>query len=228
MGWEMAVGLNVAIAAAYVTMTSVIFFSRRRSTKARMQEADETIKRLTCTDPVTGCRNRTALQNHMDSLSGSGVHVTMVYLDVDGFKQVNDRYGYVTGDRLLMELSARFAAGLDESEMAFRIGGDEFAIVQTGGTAKDVAGLLQKVRTLVEAPLVLREGTLKLKISVGAASGIATDIVDPLLREADHAMLKAKTSPIRATHPVLFPLPQQPRRSTADGARFLRSQPSFQ
>lgn len=172
-------------------------------------EAQNRLERLAFTDQLTGCANRAAYQVHIDDLSGTGVPVAIVFLDVDGFKEVNDTYGHEAGDRLLTLLANRLGIHIKANERVFRLGGDEFVVVQSGPDGSGAEDLLLRCHNLIQEPMTMREGSLQLRASMGCAAGFADHKLDQLLREADQAMYSVKKSPTRPTNPVLFPLPSQ-------------------
>lgn len=99
----------------------------------------EKLKSLVVTDPLTGLLNRTLLQSTLEEVvaqnSRSGVPTTLLELDVDHFKEINDTYGHEVGDKVLVELAGLMSSNTRESDKVFRLGGEEFLILlyNTGG-----------------------------------------------------------------------------------------------
>jgi diguanylate cyclase (GGDEF)-like protein len=145
-------------------------------------------------DALTGLPNRAAFLAAVDRLLADDARATVVLLDLDGFKAVNDTLGHAAGDALLTEVAVRLRAGLRPGEVVARLGGDEFALLL--GSAPDPAALqgrLDGVSRALCAPVEL-EGTC---VSVGASVGTAEapahgSSVDRLMRTADEAMYRCK------------------------------------
>ncbi len=149
-------------------------------------------------DPLTGLPNRrllmtqlaVAIDRHRQQRKG----FALIYLDLDGFKPVNDRLGHDAGDRLLVEVAKRLQRGLPSGAFAVRVGGDEFVILLPDETEKrsidDVAGeLLQRIRSPIELGIE--------EVTIGASAGVAIcpfdgENADRLLRVADQQMYARK------------------------------------
>ena len=149
-------------------------------------------------DVLTGLANRALLQERLDTaLDGrSGAEVTVLLLDLDGFKEVNDALGHEFGDRLLQVVGERLTATAPQGATVARLGGDEFAVLLPsapfGAPAPDAVGLAGLLAEAVAAPVLLDEAAISVEASIGVAStGDATTTRD-LLRHADTAMYAAK------------------------------------
>lgn len=149
-------------------------------------------------DALTSLPNRAGLARHLseriDADSAIGRQTAVLYIDLDGFKNVNDALGHPFGDRLLREIVQRMRVALPERYMLARVGGDEFVLVVDGLTtqtqAETVAG---DVMSAFEQPFHLE----KYEFPIGASIGICVhplqgDTVDELIRNADLAMYRAK------------------------------------
>jgi diguanylate cyclase (GGDEF)-like protein/PAS domain S-box-containing protein len=161
--------------------------------------ARERIATLAYHDPLTGLANRTslgpALEQAVERTRRRGTKLAGVFLDLDGFKQINDLHGHDAGDRLLVEAAQRLRAGLRSSDPVARLGGDEFFVVledlQNDAPAERVAN---KLLAALRAPYDLGNGT---RASVSASIGISVypdDAGDAatLVKHADAAMYSAK------------------------------------
>jgi diguanylate cyclase (GGDEF)-like protein len=151
-------------------------------------------------DLLTGLANRTLFMEKIEEagarLRRHGEAFTVVMLDLDRFKNVNDSLGHPAGDALLKEMAQRLKSSLRETDVLARLGGDEFAILQSGGAAQrdDAITLSVRIIDLVAQPFDL-DGR---KVSVGASIGIALapqDGVEPdeLLKKADLALYLTKS-----------------------------------
>lgn len=168
-----------------------------------LQERNAQLTRLVMTDPLTQLPNRAALLQELQRLLSralrSDSQVLVAYVDLDGFKQVNDVHGHAVGDQLLQTLAQRLQTQMRDSDMVARMGGDEFVMVGPGPTHADqvpeaVRAVEMRLRTAAECDLPLAEGhTLHYP---GASVGVVTvdghTTVDCALLKADAAMYADK------------------------------------
>lgn len=150
-------------------------------------------------DPLTGLPNRRLLRERLGRAlllaSQSGGLLGLLYIDLDGFKPVNDSYGHDAGDQALRVVAHRLIQCARRGDMVARIGGDEFVmLVGSVSGEEDVVRVANRCIAQVRLPVVLNEGT---SVVVGASIGIALSGanavgVDELLQRADQAMYEAK------------------------------------
>jgi diguanylate cyclase (GGDEF)-like protein/PAS domain S-box-containing protein len=122
-------------------------------------------------------------------------HVAIIYLDLDGFKAINDNYGHQFGDQLLITVSHRMRQSLHESDTIARLGGDEFVAVLVGlEDTKDSVPILLRLLNAVSQPVYVEEQLLQVSASLGVSFYPQLEEIDAdqLLRQADHAMYQAK------------------------------------
>ena len=150
-------------------------------------------------DPLTNLPNRVLLADRlqlaMAQTQRRGQQLAVAYLDLDGFKAINDRHGHEAGDQLLVALAARMKQALREGDTLARIGGDEFVAVL--GDLADVAAsvpMLTRLLTAAAQPVVLGQLELQVSASLGVTFYPQSDDMDAdqLLRQADQAMYQAK------------------------------------
>lgn len=164
----------------------------------REREANERIEILAHYDPLTGLPNRTLLREQtaeaIEEARDRGSALAMLFIDLDGFKTINDSFGHATGDTLLKAAAARLHQNLRNNDLFGRFSGDEFIVVLRDLAAADDAGhVARKLIASLGHPLHRDRGALR----VGASIGIALldsgrDDFDALLRAADAAMHAAK------------------------------------
>jgi diguanylate cyclase (GGDEF)-like protein/PAS domain S-box-containing protein len=154
-------------------------------------------------DPLTGLANRDLLMDRLQlalrSLRREPGRVAVFYLDLDGFKAINDSLGHEAGDRMLQEVASRLARVLRRQDTLARFGGDEFvAVCPDVGDAASAGRLARRLVKGVGAPLILAGQMLHPQISVGVATTtVPAALPRALLHEADTAMYAAKRLPQR-------------------------------
>ena len=120
--------------------------------------------------------------------------LAVLYVDLDDFKPVNDRYGHAIGDELLREVAARLKTGIRHSDLAARLGGDEFAVALPNTGTEDAAGLATKLVESLSAPYRITSLLIHISASIGVAAYPDTaSTAELLLHHADKAMYEAKT-----------------------------------
>ncbi|MBK7001550.1 MAG: diguanylate cyclase [Rhodoferax sp.] len=149
-------------------------------------------------DPLTGLPNRMLLsdrlQQAMVRCQRQGTGLGVVYLDLDGFKDVNDQYGHDVGDRLLVCVAQRLKAALREGDSLVRMGGDEFvALLVDLERTEDGAPVLERLLLAAAEPVAVDAHVLQVSTSIGISYFPLDNVdADHLLRHADAAMYRAK------------------------------------
>ncbi|PJI97619.1 diguanylate cyclase/phosphodiesterase with PAS/PAC sensor(s) [Acidovorax sp. 69] len=162
------------------------------------REQEVMLQRLALYDALTGLPNRVLLarklQESMALARENGTQLGVAYLDLDGFKPVNDRLGHGAGDRLLVVVAGRLTRALRPLDCVARLGGDEFVILMPGlSSVSDCEHLLEKVMESVSAPYTLDTERVVVTASIGYTVFPQDDAdADTLLRHADQAMYAAK------------------------------------
>jgi diguanylate cyclase (GGDEF)-like protein len=155
----------------------------------------ERLRHLAYHDALTGLANRTLFLDRLQAALAAGDTPTVLMLDLDGFKPVNDRHGHHAGDLLLQAVALRLSRCVRDAGTVARLGGDEFAILLRTGPA-DVGGLVRRLADAVAEPVRLGPGRSAAVVSVGVSIGTATagpgmDLTT-LLHEADLQMYARK------------------------------------
>jgi diguanylate cyclase (GGDEF)-like protein/PAS domain S-box-containing protein len=149
-------------------------------------------------DPLTHLPNRTLLDDRLahalDRSRRTGAQVAVLFLDLDGFKEVNDSWGHAAGDQVLTEVAGRVAATARSSDTVARIGGDEFVVVcEDAGTVSGAQTLAGRILEVVGTPITVAGITHHVGASVGIAVARPEDgDAAELIRRADAAMYRAK------------------------------------
>jgi diguanylate cyclase (GGDEF)-like protein len=168
--------------------------------QAQLTEANQELRRLACTDPLTGLANRRELLRHLAWLREVQQREPrshgMIYLDLNGFKGVNDKYGHDAGDTILCEAAERLRAFARTYDLAARLGGDEFCLIIHGlADVRELTVVGERLSTRLHRPYeLLDHGTVEAPASVGLTLIASADprSLDEILRDADHAMYDAK------------------------------------
>jgi diguanylate cyclase (GGDEF)-like protein len=133
--------------------------------KSVLRQAVELLNR----DDLTGLANRRHLKTRFWVLRRRNVPMALLYFDLNGFKAVNDTYGHEIGDQVLSIIGQRLTTKVRPDEMVARLGGDEFAVLLAGGDLSAVDRVTGRLIEVVEEPIHLEPGTVRLSASVGAA-----------------------------------------------------------
>ena len=156
----------------------------------RRGRSEAAVRHAATHDALTGLPNRDLLARRLDEALATGGPVTLLFVDLDGFKAVNDRFGHLAGDRVLVEAAARMRAVVDDGTLLARFAGDEFVLLTSGG--RDVSALTGRLRESVARPYDLDGGAAVIGASIGVAEHDGTESGEHLLRRADTAMYDVK------------------------------------
>jgi diguanylate cyclase (GGDEF)-like protein len=171
------------------TLAMTALQSRRRASD---------LSRLAMTDHLTGIANRAKFEAtitaEVQSAKKSGNSFNVLLLDLDGFKEVNDRFGHAAGDEVLRKVAERLSLVVRPGDMLARLGGDEFAILARNGHPCTPCVLAEHIRTAVERSIKLSSGNIiRVGISVGIASYTGTlSSAEELFAQADRVLYEAK------------------------------------
>ncbi|MFA3126982.1 GGDEF domain-containing protein [Acinetobacter pittii] len=154
------------------------------------------LKNIANTDPLTGVSNRLALSEYLkivESYPQKFTQTCLMIIDIDRFKQVNDQYGHIVGDHVIVSIAEQLKQNIRSSDLIVRYGGDEFLILLEQVQFVDARLLAEKIRiaiSLEEIDLSGSEEKLHVSVSIGFAIGAASWI--ELLEKADSSLLRAK------------------------------------
>jgi diguanylate cyclase (GGDEF)-like protein len=164
-----------------------------RQYQARLEEAE----RLASIDVLTGLKNRRRMELALEQRIAGGHAFSVILLDLDGFKQVNDTYGHAAGDDVLKQFGAELGAAFRAADDVGRWGGDEFVVVLDCGI-EEARRHADRIRQWVFGDYVVRSGAasrkLPVRASIGAAEWIGAEPVTALLARADAEMYHEKQS----------------------------------
>jgi len=184
--------ISVVIVVLAITAVAVIAIVKRRP--------DKRLGYLAQYDQLTGLINRALFHDRLSSALArarrDGGLVTVMFLDIDGFKDINDRFGHAVGDELLRQIAARLVGCLRGSDTVARLGGDEFTVVLEGGKRVEDAGqVATKILRTIAAPYRVGDREIVVTTSIGiAVYPLDGDSSEDLLKGADTAMYQSKAA----------------------------------
>ena len=205
--WAVKAGLDDVIVSPFTLLDLHLRMVSLRGTLAQRQEIDrlahaarnvahetERLRALAYTDHLTGLPNRRYLDKWAEDAAGEASAFGFQMLDLNGFKQVNDRYGHHVGDALLRQVSRRVSGISRRLDLVVRLGGDEIAIVQHGAlTPEDCVALASRLLAAFREPFDVEGHVIHVSTSIGSAlyPRDSSNLSD-LMRHADRAMYAAK------------------------------------
>ncbi|MFC0453892.1 sensor domain-containing diguanylate cyclase [Rhodococcus jostii] len=189
-------GTTIEVTAAADSGALVVHFRDVTAEVTAQQQADEAHALLLHEarhDSLTGLLNRAAITEHLQRLvePGAGPAVVM-FLDVDGFKDVNDTRGQRVGDRILQAVSEHLSRAMRAPAVVGRLGGDEFVAILPEAGDIDVEKVVTLMVSSITTPIDVGDELLVVTISVGMARSTSAHTVDELLHHADTALYAAK------------------------------------
>ncbi len=165
--------------------------TERRQVENDLRALTETLTEAAVRDPLTGLANRTLLEERLRAVlardARTGQSTAVLFLDLDGFKQVNDEHGHATGDQVLRAVARRLSAAVRPSDTVARLGGDEFVVLLEGADSRTIHLLVERLHEVVGQPV--GQLGLRVGVSIGVAFSTQGDLPPTrLLSEADRAM----------------------------------------
>ncbi len=189
---DLARDLSVLLGAQFVGMTVWLLSSRRQ--RHQLRETEHRLRRAASSDPLTGLLNRGAFDDIIETaLQQQARDGWILYLDLDGFKSINDQHGHPVGDAVIVAVGGRLRNAFRQDGQVARLGGDEFGILVTGTPLRSYDAVVKSVFDALEAPVAAHRLFLKVGGSVGVAR-LGDDVVSAseAQRRADIAMYEAK------------------------------------
>ncbi len=154
------------------------------------------VRHLALHDPLTGLANRADLIERIEGALARSERrhetVGVLYIDLDGFKPINDRHGHRTGDEVLRIVAERLTGQSRASDIVARLGGDEFVVVVEVADGGHITDLAARIQGVVAQPIDIGGVAIRVEASIGMATATRREQVDSLLARADAAMYAAK------------------------------------
>jgi diguanylate cyclase (GGDEF)-like protein/PAS domain S-box-containing protein len=170
--------------------------TERRQAEDSLKELSAIMTERAVRDPLTGLANRALLEERLRAAlardARTGGQTGLLFLDLDGFKAVNDQHGHAVGDEVLCAVAGRLRHVVRPSDTVARLGGDEFVVLLEGVT-DDLSPLVTRLQAAVEEPVAVGEDLLAVGVSIGQAMSIG-GVAEPsaLLAQADRSMYSVK------------------------------------
>jgi diguanylate cyclase (GGDEF)-like protein len=163
------------------------------------KRAETELERMAFYDSLSGLPNRALFLDRLDHALRRTTHyhrsLSVMFLDLDNFKVVNDSLGHNTGDELLVTIAERLQGCLRFEETVARLGGDEFTILlEEVSDERDAAAVAERILSALQKPVLLQGHEIVPSVSIGIVLSTADDTTETLLRDADLAMYRAKTA----------------------------------
>ncbi|MBB5016378.1 GGDEF domain-containing protein [Rehaibacterium terrae] len=178
--------LSVAACVAY------LLFRLSQGLSIRDYRLRRELLRRADSDALTGVLNRAGwgsrAEQLMDVARQSALPLVMLYLDLDHFKQVNDRYGHATGDEVLERAALAIRSTLREQDLVARLGGEEFVVMLPGASIEQALAVAERIRLRVSEA----NAAVRITLSGGLAAWDRVESLDDLMHRADLAMIEAK------------------------------------
>jgi diguanylate cyclase (GGDEF)-like protein len=177
-------------------LAAVLFILFRLYRLARdLEQRRRAARDLATRDVLTGLINRRGFSETLDTAFATCVPMSLLYLDLDRFKQVNDRYGHATGDELLKCVAQRLTHLAGPDDCVARLGGDEFVLLRRGPTSRaELTELASRIHNRIGLPYGLGDVEAEIGLSIGIASRNEHMLdADDLVAGADAALYRAKS-----------------------------------
>ena len=159
-----------------------------------VSQMERGLKTLSLQDDLTGTGNRRAFGEKLVEVIGRykrlGHSASLIYLDIDDFKQINDQFGHAAGDEVLKCVSNTLLSTLRQTDSVFRLGGDEFVVISDDAIGSDAMLLAEKVKSMLDS--VGNKISPSVSVSIGVAQLLNEDDADGWVARADQALYQAK------------------------------------
>lgn len=193
-GGERVVIVGAALIAALVVARQLLGLRENRRLLGGIQRQQAELERLAMTDPLTGLANRTRFSAVLTERLAGHRPATVLLIDIDDFKMVNDTMGPAVGDQLLYQVAQRLRLNSAVRELPARLGGDEFAVLLEVDGAEEAEDSAARILRALAEPFKVGEHQLLAHASMGIVIAGPGDTADEVLRNADIAMYAAKES----------------------------------
>lgn len=192
--FDIAVSIIILFGVYLACITIIVFECKKQTVIFKNDLERYQLRQEILKDGLTGTFNKVALQNHLKKIVDDEVDTRchLVLFDVDNFKQINDTYGHLEGDKVIRSFGEILNKHCDESCIPFRFGGDEFCILFIGNALENVISTTKKIKENFNRYVQLRKVDYHVTVSAGIAEYIKGMTPEQLLENADIALYRSK------------------------------------
>ncbi|MDP1862490.1 MAG: GGDEF domain-containing protein [Thiobacillus sp.] len=188
--------LNLGCGLILIAVMLHYFVKDRESAYMQLQQSEMHIRELMLIDPLTGIANRRHLDDRlsmeMDRLARYGQHLSIILIDIDWFKNVNDTYGHAMGDAVLKAFAHHLSAGFRTSDFVSRYGGEEFVVLLPNTAIEEAAALAERIREATKH-IRIAQSEMRITASFGVTAARTGETMAEVLSRADEAMYQSKS-----------------------------------
>ena len=190
--WGAVHGLGVIC--AMVAVRQLVAFHENTRLIRQLRDHEARLRHQALFDGLTELANRTHFREQVAVALAATGPVSLLLIDLDGFKAVNDTRGHAAGDTLLCEVADRLREAVRGGDLAARLGGDEFAVLLPDCTTAEADRTAQRILAALLTPVSIDGSAVAVSASIGVAAADSADDVESLLHDADLAMYAAKNN----------------------------------
>lgn len=210
--WRIPFYVKIGVPLAINNIVGILTFGMLLSREFQLQKATAMLKDQARTDPLTGLANRRALEQSLHDMAQRHSAISLIYIDADHFKRINDKYGHAAGDHVLQKIAARLRDHCPKNAALARIGGEEFVAIIGDCDSRQALRHANRLREAVGSrPLETPAGPMPLTISLGVYTALTDESFDQMLHAADQALYAAKEggrNRVVPYRPDLIPAPE--------------------
>ena len=184
-----------AVEMLYLVEANAAVSAESRKLNSRLQEAKSAAERLARTDALTGLRNRRGMEAAIAEMAASRIPFSLLHVDLDFFKAVNDSLGHAAGDQVLVHVARILERETREGDLVIRLGGDEFVVVYRNLLDRGrLASVAERIIAALDVPIPVEDGVARISASIGVATSDRYTRPDAaqMLRDADLALYRSK------------------------------------
>lgn len=190
--WQNLQGRPTLVTAVASLLVSLVVIWRYAALMVERARVARDLHRQAWRDELTGLANRASFYARCEETLRTGASCGLLFMDLDGFKAINDRWGHVVGDQVLEEVARRLAATTRPPDLVARLAGDEFVVLLCGGEQPRAEDVADRLRDVLATPMQTDVGSLEVGVSIGAAWAAGQGGSDKLVSDADAAMYRDK------------------------------------
>ena len=184
--------LFAVVVVSLLSLVLLLVLILRKQMIDRLKANNESLKKVSETDPLTGIGNRRFLDHKLAAFEGQDIQMAFLLLDIDHFKQINDNFGHDAGDEILVAISDTLKNVCRKNDILARVGGEEFVILSMHSTEETACIFAERVRGCIEGMSRSFESTITTSIGI-ALGNMKNAKFDELYKQSDIALYEAKT-----------------------------------